>query len=287
MYLNKKFFQKDIRDIIRREKVDLMITADTVHMTGVPPFDVEIPIVFDYLDGGQWKSSDPPVKPYITQSDAILSVSAQATEQARQFNSDVAYVPNGADIERFRAASGKTVRNQFGLVDNTVVSLIGLVASDSHYYIDAVREARREIPNLRCLLVGKSEAVENSLAALPESDRDAFIYTGPVPYDKIASFFAASDVGIYPVDGTPYDDGRCPMKIFEYTARGTPVVVPRLREVKRLDFNNIVYASPDASSFAGGIIEAVERGPTPDPRVEKYDWSQIADQLDQKLLSLT
>lgn len=286
MCLNNFLFQRDINEIIHREKVDLMVTADTIHMTGIPPFDVDIPVVFDYLDGGRWGSSEPTVKPYIVQSDEVLTVSEQATEQAQQFNADVTYIPNGADIGRLQAASGKSVRDQYGLADTTVVSLIGLGASGSHYFIDAVRKAQKKIPDLRCLLIGESEQVERALEKLPDSSREAFIYTGPVPYEEIAAFFAASDVGMYPVDATSYDDGRCPMKIFEYTARGTPVVVPRLREVERLGFNNIVYAPPDASSFAKGIVEAVERGPIPDPSVEKYDWSQITNRLDQKLRSL-
>jgi glycosyltransferase involved in cell wall biosynthesis len=287
MCLNSFFFQRDIRRIIRREEIDLMITADSGHMTGLPPFDVEIPVIFDYLDGGTWDSPNPSVRPYITNSDAVLSVSKQATEQASQLNQNVTYLPNGADITRLRSASGNAVRKKYGLLDATVVSLIGLGASGSHYFIDAVRKARREIPELQCLLVGDSESVVQSLDRLPDSTRETFVYTGPVPYDEIASFFAASDVGIYPVDATPYDDGRCPIKIFEYTARGTPVVVPRLREVERLDFNNIVYASPEASSFAEGIVEASKRGPTQDSKVEKYDWAQIADRLDEKLRSVS
>jgi glycosyltransferase involved in cell wall biosynthesis len=178
------------------------------------------------------------------------------------------------------------VRERYGLADATVVSLIGLGASGSHYFIEAVRRARREVPDLRCLLVGNSEAVQHSLNELPPEDRDTFVYAGPVPYEEVASFFAASDVGIYPVNATSYDDGRCPIKIFEYTALGIPVVVPRLREVRRLDFDNIVYAAPNPSSFAEGIIEAAHQGSAPDPSVEKYDWSQLAEKLDAKIQTL-
>jgi glycosyltransferase involved in cell wall biosynthesis len=286
MRLNEALFRRDVKTILRREEVDLMITADSGFMTGLPPFDVQVPIVFDYLDCAVWDASTPAEKPYLEQSDAVLAVSTLAEEQARQFSSDVTYLPNGADLARLRSASGEEVRERYGLADATVVSLVGLGASGSHYFIEAVRRARRKVSDLRCLLVGSSEAVERSLSELSPEAQEAFVYVGPVPYEKVASFFAASDVGIYPVDATTYDDGRCPIKIFEYTALGIPVVVPELREVRRLGFNNVVHADPTPSSFAEGIVEATKLGSTPDPSVETYDWSRLADRLDQKLRRL-
>jgi len=283
MRLNEYLFQRDVREIVRREKVDLIITADTRYMTGLPPFGIEVPIVFDYLDCAVWGSSTPPEKPYLVQSDAVLAVSALAEEQARQFSADVMHLSNGADITRLREASGEAIREQYGLSDATVVSLIGLGASGSHYFIEAVMQARREVPGLKCMLVGNSESVRRSLDALSPEGRDAFIHVGPVPYDEVASFFAASDAGIYPVDGISYDDGRSPIKIFEYTALGIPVVVPRLREVRRLGFENIVHARPEASAFADGIVEAANCGRVSEPSIEQYDWKCLAERLDGTL----
>jgi glycosyltransferase involved in cell wall biosynthesis len=285
--LNEFLFQRDIKEILRREEVDLIITADSGHMTGLPPFEVDVPFVFDFLDGGILDTSSPAEKPYLTQSDAVLCVSALVEEQAHRYTSDTTYLPNGVDVSRLREASGEEVREKYSLNNATVVSLIGLGASGSHYFIDAILEARQRVPDVTCLLVGSSEEVKESLNELSQDERDAFIYVGPVPYDEVASFFAASDVGIYPVDATPYDDGRCPIKIFEYTALEVPVIVPRIREVERLGFNNVVFANPESSTFAEGIIEGVELGKTPEPAVEQYDWSRLANRLDRKLHSLT
>jgi glycosyltransferase involved in cell wall biosynthesis len=179
------------------------------------------------------------------------------------------------------------VKERYGLTDATVASIIGLGACGSHYFIDAVLQARERVPDLTCLLVGQSEDVEQAIEQLSSHAQDAFIYVGPVPYDEVASFFAASDVGLYPVDGTSYDDGRSPIKIFEYTALGIPVVVPRLREVERMGFENIVHARPKKSSFADGIVEAANRGNVPDPSVEQYDWKQLAKRLDETLCEVT
>lgn len=281
--LNEWFFRNDIRAIIEKEGVDVVVTAYSSFMTGYPPFDVDVPIIFDYLDCSEWSSETPDEKPYITHADRVLCVSALAEEQAQQFNPHTVFLPNGADVERLRAASGKSVRERYGLRDATVASIIGLGACGSHYFIEAILQAREHVPDLTCLLVGQSDEVKQDIEQLPPHAQDAFIYVGPVPYEEVASFFAASDVGMYPVDGTSYDDGRSPIKIFEYTALGIPVVVPRLREVKRTGFENIVHARPAASYFADGIVEAANRGDVSDPSVEQYDWKQLAEQLDETL----
>jgi glycosyltransferase involved in cell wall biosynthesis len=276
-------FRRDIREIIAREDVDVLVTAYSAYMTGFPPFDVEIPIVFDYLDCAEWTSPRPHVKPYIEEADLVFAVSALAEEQAQQFNDRVLYLPNGADVEEIRQASGKDVRKRYGLEDATIVSLIGLMDRPSPYLLEAVLRAKEEIPKLHCLLVGESKEYRAALGRQAQDGRDAFTYVGPVPYEDIASYFAASDVGVYPVPGISYDDGRSPIKVFEYTAAGCPVVSPAIREVERLDFSNIFYASPNPSDFARGIVEACREGTIDEPAIDEYDWSHLADRFETVL----
>jgi glycosyltransferase involved in cell wall biosynthesis len=279
-WLNEWMFQQDIRRIIEHEEVEVLITAYSSYMTGFPPFDVDVPVVFDYLDCAEWSSDTPHEKAYIQRSDLVLAVSALAEEQARQFNDNVEYLPNGADVQRIRRASEEPVRRQYGLKDATVVSLIGLI--DSPYLIEAVLKAHAKIPDLKCLLVGESDYLRSSVAEIPGAD-DLFVFTGPVPYEDVARYFAATDIGLYPVPGVSYDDGRSPIKVFEYTAAGCPVVTPEIREVKRLDFSNLVYAEPTVSGFAEGIVQATHQYPSGDSSIEDYDWSKLAAKLDRLL----
>jgi glycosyltransferase involved in cell wall biosynthesis len=273
-------FQQDIRRIIDRENVDVLVTAYSSYMTGFPPFDVDVPVIFDYLDCAEWTSDTPHEKAYIEQSDLVLAVSDLAKEQARCFNDNVAYLPNGADVERIRQASGDVVRRKYGLEDATIVSLIGLM--DSSYLVEAVLKARSEIPNLKCLLVGESEYLRSIAEDVPDAD-DVFIFTGPVPYEEVADYFAATDIGLYPVRGVSYDDGRSPIKVFEYTAADCPVVTPAIREVKRLNFSNLVYASPTGPDFAKGIVRALDCDASEDSSVEQYDWSKLSAKLESLL----
>jgi glycosyltransferase involved in cell wall biosynthesis len=274
-------FQRDIRHIVETEQVDVLVVAYSAYMTGFPPFNLNIPIVFDYLDCAEWTNASPHVKPYIKESEAVFCVSALAEEQARRFSDNAIYLPNGADVNALQHASGKRVREKYGIASETpVVSLIGLM--DSPYLVEAVQQAKKSIPNLKCLLVGRSDALAVQLDTIPNAE-DTFTYVGPVPYEDVASFFAASDVGLYPVPGISYDDGRSPIKVFEYTAAGKPVVSPSIREVRRLDFNNVVYAEPNAEAFAEGIVRAFQMDLPRESKISRYDWHHLSEQFDQHL----
>ena len=279
--INERFFHTDIRRIVQECGIELIIAGPTSFMTGFPPFDIDVPLIFDYLDCADWiQKPDHPEKRYIRESDAVLCVSSIAKERAEGYHKPSLYLPNGADINKMRKGSGHAVRKKLRLEKAKIVSLIGLTCSPSLYFLDSVMHAKKEIPELKCLLVGHSPAIRAALSNIPNAE-DTFIYTGPVPYADIASYFATSDVGMYPVDEAVYYDAASPIKIFEYTAAGKPVVVPRITEAERLGFNNLVFASPDVEAYGNGIVEAFKRPTGYEPKVEQFDWEYLSKQLDR------
>ncbi|MEM8488252.1 MAG: glycosyltransferase [Bacteroidota bacterium] len=283
--INERFFHADIRRIVKEQDIDLVIAGPTSFMTGYPPFDLDVPLIFDYLDCADWDAKpDHPEITYMEKSDAILCVSSIAKERAERYDKPSLYLPNGADVNKMRNASGDAVRKKLGLENAQVVSLIGLTCSSRLYFLESVLLAKKQLPNLKCLLVGHSPAIEAALAKIPNAE-DTFLFTGPVPYAEIASYFAATDVGMYPVDEAVYYDAASPIKIFEYTAAGKPIVVPRITEAERLGFDNLVFASPDAEPYAEGIVQAFTNPPpTHVPKVDQFDWQYLAESLDKFLM---
>lgn len=281
MYLNQYMFRNDVRRIVAECGIDVVIAAPTSYMTGFPPFDLPIPVIFDYLDCSPWEDLEARKveERYFSEVDAVIAVSGIALERASSYNDYVKLIPNGADIGRMRAASGATVRSRHGIGEDPVVSLIGLTHGQSLYFLDSIELLKSRVPNLKCLLVGRSPQIEAELRGRPKAE-DTYIYVGPVSYDGIADYFAASDVGLYPVDQTPYFDAASPIKLFEYTAAGKPVVLPPLTEARRLGFRNLIFASPTAGDFADGISRALEMGQTVVPEVEQFDWSRLALELE-------
>lgn len=286
---NEKLFRRDLRWAIEDFGADVVITGLSAYMTGYPPFDFDIPFVFDYLDIVDW-SNHPykPDLPYLKDTDAVLCVSDLIYQRAHDFADSVYMLPNGADIEHFRSARGTDVRSRHGLEGDPIVSLIGLTVGegDGLFFVEAVREAKKRLPSLTCLLVGHSEEVERKIE---EVDPQGHIFhsVGAVSYSEVADYYAASDVGLYPATGGTYDDGRSPLKVFEYTASETPIVSTPIREVERLGFQNVVLADPTPSSFAEGICQASRMGSTGDPKIERYSWSALAERLIRILREVT
>ena len=66
---------------------------------------------------------------------------------------------------------------------------------------------------------------------------------------------------MYPVDEAVYYDAASPIKIFEYTAAGKPVVVPRITEAERLGFENLVFASPEVQRLWRRDCQSISTAP--------------------------
>ncbi len=284
-WVNRFLFRRDIRRILDRVSVDVIVTAYTQFMTGTPPFDVDSPVIFDYLDCAERVDGAPSAVDYLRQADGVMGVSRLTVDRAREYNDSVVRIPNGVDEVRFREASGREVRERYGLEDVPVVSLIGLNERGRTYFLDAVRRVLKRRPEVHFLFVGESERTRRTLSERSLDGEKRIHFTGPVSYDEVPGYYAASDVGLFPAGCDDHSRGRSPIKVFEYTAARTPVVVPPLEEIQRLDFRNFVLAEPEAASFAEGILEALELGPTEEPRIRQHDWRFRASQVEEFLKS--
>jgi glycosyltransferase involved in cell wall biosynthesis len=274
-WINGALFQHDIRQIVHSRDVDVVITAYSGFMTGHPPFVLDPPMIFDYLDcSNERPGRDLPEKPYLERTDGVMCVSELALERAEAHGAGpVAHIPNGVDAKHIRQGNGRRVRQKHGLEGKRIVALIGPTRCEPPYYLDAVQSMPDDVV---LMVVGNDESLRRKM---DRRDSESLVYVGRVPYEQVPDYYAATDVGLYPVDGLLYDDGRSPLKVFEYTAAGKPVVSAPIREVKNLDFENIVFADPDAASFEEGIEEALRMGDVECTSVERYDWKQIADRV--------
>lgn len=281
--LNTPFLRRTIQGLKKRYQLDVIVFASFGNALGLPPSGLGVPLVFDYVD---WCSSDAVERECLTRAREVICVSQPLYDQARRWNKRTHLLTNGADIERFQAASGDTVRAKLGLSHNKVVSLIGLTASPSHYFIRAVQIAKLKEPTLKCVLVGRSDVVER---AVQEADPagDTFINVGPVPYEQVAEYFAATDVGLYPGDDSDFFKFASPIKVIEYSAAGRPVVSSAVVELERMAWPNVCICQPHAEAFAQGILHALAEPPRlPDEQsLRAFDWGTIANGFEAVLES--
>lgn len=115
---------------------------------------------------------------------------------------------------------------------------------------------------------------------------------GPRPYESLPAYLQHAQVGLLPLTRHPANEGRSPMKLFEYGAAGLPVVATATRELSRraLPF---VFLAEDATKFAEAVSWLVD---DPSRRValgraarvasRQYGWKERAALLAGALMRL-
>ncbi len=179
-------------------------------------------------------------KRVLTAAHAVVAVSARLAEQLIALGveqSRVHVVPNGVDLASFDAApSRETCRAALGLNGEFVVGFAGSLKAwhGVDDLLSAFNELNRRDPNTRLLIVGAGP-MESELknAAAGMGVRDAVIFTGAVPHDRVPYYLRAMDVAVAPFkrqDNFYFS----PIKLFEYMASGACVVASRLGQISEL-----------------------------------------------------
>ena len=75
---------------------------------------------------------------------------------------------------------------------------------------------------------------------------------GPRPYESLPAYLQHAQVGLLPLTRHPANEGRSPMKLFEYGAAGLPVVATSTRELVRRTLPFVVLAE-DAAKFTQAV----------------------------------
>jgi glycosyltransferase involved in cell wall biosynthesis len=275
--VTQALFQRHVRQLVRQHEIDVVVCSCNWYALGFPPTDLPVPIVLDYFD----ILSDAHEQRYFAACQGVLCSSSVLFDRARKYAVPSFYLPNGVDTRLFRQATGAAVRREYDLGESRVVSLIGLTACPTLYFVDAINRVAGEFPDVKGLIVGDGP-LRPLIEQAVRGRQERFRIVGPVSFERIPEFFAATDVGMYPGEIGPQFDAALPIKVLEYTAAAKPVVAPRLTELSRLNFPNVIFAEPTAEGFADGISRAL-RIATPAADLASFELSTLATTLDQIL----
>jgi glycosyltransferase involved in cell wall biosynthesis len=278
LWINEQLHQRSVRALVAREKIDVVLCGISHQAVGLPPADLGVPVIFDYLDFKL--ESWPQVEAeYMARVDAVLCTSRVLVERVERMHPHTYYLPNGVDLGAAEHADAERVRRQYGLDGAKVVSLIGLTASAQMFYVDGIAAAAQEVPNLVLMLVGDPGELGSAMVRRAEEHGLRTVVTGPVPPSEVADFFAATDVGLYPGDKNAYFDAASPLKILEYTAAGKPVVATDLKELRNWAFPNVRLAEPTAEAYHREVKQALEQPPDGYPDLSGFSWATLAERL--------
>jgi glycosyltransferase involved in cell wall biosynthesis len=275
--INEQLHSRAVRRLVAEQNFDVVLCGISHQAVGLPPGDLPIPLVFDYLDYKleRWPELE---AAYMERAEAVLCTSKVLVERARSMHAHAYYLPNGVDVARAAAGDGERVRSRYDLAGNKVVSLIGVTASERLFYVEAMATVAREVPSLAFLLVGDGGELGQAMTRRGRELGLRVVATGPVPPSEVADFFAATDVGLYPGEKNAYFDAACPLKILEYTAAHKPVVATDLAELRNWSFPNVRLAAPTPEDFAREIKLALE-SQHDYPDLSDFEWRSLGGRL--------
>lgn len=271
--LNQRLFCRAVCEIADTAKPDCTVCSITHHWTGYPPFDRLRPFVLDHVDRTRSTVEDR----YFTAADAVIAVSDALLPPETYAGKPKVVIPNGVDLARYVNLDRDDAKRALGLSGTIVVSLVGLTCSERLYFVDAMAIVVRRFPEAKLLVVGggpERDAIKDRARKLGVP----IMAPGHVPSEKVPLYFAASDVGLYPGDRTPWFLDATPLKIIEYSACNVPVVSSPVRFF--LDgWPNVLTVEPEVDAFASAIQRALQFTPQP-LNLRPFDWGSLADKFE-------
>jgi len=243
----------------------------------------------------------------LTHAEAVLVASRALEELVQELGVPpvrIFYVPNGvrplpggeADLEPSLADGAQTVRMLWELDDALVVLLYTrFIEFRLERVIDILRRVVAGEPRVKLLIVGEGLLGEESdlddrldMARLS----DHAVFTGWVETERLPSYFAASDVAIFPIDDTLINRTKCSVKLIDLLASGLPVVADAVGQASEyiLDRQSgLLVASGDNAAFAGAILRLLA---DPDLRAqvgaaaarrmqERFTWAKLVEEVER------
>lgn len=140
---------------------------------------------------------------------------------------------NGVEFDRFAAATAPPPE----YCDIPEPRAVYAGALDERFDAGVVHALAAD-PEIRIVLIGPaSKHVANTVSGRP----NVFLL-GPRPYESLPAYLQHAQIGLLPLTAHPANEGRSPMKLFEYGAAGLPVVATATRELSRRALPFVILA---------------------------------------------
>jgi glycosyltransferase involved in cell wall biosynthesis len=212
----------------------------------------------------------------LRRADAVVVASRTLKELTQELgvpSSRIHYVPNGvmpspaleSDQEPALAEAARVVRMLWELDDAPVILLYTrFVEFRLERVVEILRRVVRQQPRAKLLVVGEGLFGE-------ESDLDDMleqaglarhaVFTGWVEPGRLAGYFAAADVTIFPYDDTLINRTKCSVKLLDLLPAGVAVVADAVGQNSEyvVDGESGLLVEPeDDEAFAAAVVKLLE-----------------------------
>jgi glycosyltransferase involved in cell wall biosynthesis len=213
----------------------------------------------------------------------IITITDGLRDQLARHGLQAEVVGNGADVSRFRGASGDRAREAHGLGGKFVIGYIGNHAewSGLDFLLDVYKEVKRRMADAALVIVGPGTEVPAAKARCRRENIEGVTFTGPIDLATVPQYFKAIDLAVLPFELDAHATLSFPIKIVEYSAAQKIVVASPLKVLAGLGLPNINLVSRDVAAWVAAILELRRATWQPewDRQVDRYDWQALADRL--------
>ena len=173
-------------------------------------------------------------KQILNKANGIIGTSQPVIEHLTNLNSKLPYLllENGVDFNHFKLKSNSNQKNDN---EKKGTSIIYVGALDERFDYDAINYISEQEIDVKISIIGPID--NNKKRKFKENNKIRIL--GAKDYKDIPKFLHDADIAILPLSDHPSNDGRSPMKLYEYGAAGLPVIVRSTKELKRRDSKNI------------------------------------------------
>lgn len=166
-------------------------------------------------------------------------------------------IANGVDTRLFRNNPSPQLRKQLGIDGQFIIGFVGTLREwvDFEPVFAAINQLKDGHDDIKVLIVGE----EGGLAQLKKLTSDyqiseRVVFTGTVPYSRVADYISCMDVGLIPFSKTEIANEPCPLKLFEYIACEKPVISSQPMSVAS---DRVLYAT-NTEQYKNRIVELYE-----------------------------
>jgi glycosyltransferase involved in cell wall biosynthesis len=163
------------------------------------------------------------------ESDVVICTGRKLVESRRQYNENIHFVPEGADVAAFIASATDDVRvpESMAALPHPVVGYVGVI--DFRLDVPLIEYMAEQRPEWSFALVGpmKGDTLDMSkLKSLPNVH-----FFGRQKLDDVPAFVKGMDVCTIPYILNDYTHHIFPLKLYEYMAAGKPNVASAMEEM--------------------------------------------------------
>jgi glycosyltransferase involved in cell wall biosynthesis len=289
-----------LEDLIRTEQPDVVIeryslqsaaTRIATRRCGIPlTLEVNAPLA---EEATRYRGLDDPTadereRQTFRAADRIQVVSGALLRYVRSVAPAVpaTWIPNGADVRRFRAAPSAALAK---LAGRTVVGFVGSMKPwhGAEQLLDAFARVHRAHPEAVLVLVGTGPQEPQVIQRASQAElRGSVVCTGQIPHADVPSLIARFDVAAapyLPVERFYFH----PLKVVEYLAAGKAVIYADQGDLRELvGSSGLGYEPGSIDQLADRIAQVLgdaalrrELAAHAAPRGAAHDWSVIAERI--------